>query len=375
MRTLVVSDFHLGIDRRHGVLALAAPRERLLAALEGVGRLVLLGDLVELLGRSVSHSMQVAEPVFSAIGERLERGAEVLLVPGNHDRALIRRWLRARREPLELDTEVPLNASGELGRLASWLGPAEVRAYYPGVFLGDGVWATHGHYLDRHLLPDSSYGMARGLLGRLPSDGARPENYEPGGDRSLRDLGAALPGPLRWPLQQLAGVARAATTPLSPGRLLSPQLAPLTRPVLSFQMRHAALPALARVVHRLRVDAETVVFGHIHRLGPRPGDDASHWLGPGGRPEMFNCGSWIYDPLLLYRASPPHPYWPGGALVLEDGQPPQPVALLDDLGVAELRSARPRRLPRRHPSERSGDAAVGQAAVGQPRAADRRARR
>jgi UDP-2,3-diacylglucosamine pyrophosphatase LpxH len=340
VRTLIVSDLHLGIGRHHCVLELPRPRERLLAALEGVQRLVLLGDVVELLGRPASHSMRAAEPVLRAVGERLDPGAEVVLVPGNHDRALIRRWLRARREPLGLDTKVPPDASSELQRLVSWLGPADVHAFYPGVFLGEGIWATHGHYLDRHLLPDSSYGMARGLLGRLPSDGARPEEYEPGGGPSLRSVGAALPGPVRWSLDGLAEVARAATAPLSPGRLLSPRMAPLTRPVLSFQMRHASLPALARVVHRLGVDAQTVIFGHIHRLGPRAGDEESHWYGPSGRPEMFNCGSWTYEPLLLYRASPPHPYWPGGALVLEDGQRPRPVGLLDDLGAAELRSGR-----------------------------------
>ena len=46
------------------------------------------------------------------------------------------------------------------------LGGAEVR--YPGVWLSEGVWATHGHYLDRHLLPEAAFGIARGLLGRLP---------------------------------------------------------------------------------------------------------------------------------------------------------------------------------------------------------------
>lgn len=320
------------------MLELPRPRERLLAALDGVQRLVLLGDVVELVERPAARALRVAEPLLRAMGERLSRDAEVLLVPGNHDRPLIGRWLRGRSGPLEVQTDVPLDASAELQRLSSWLAPACVRVSYPGVFLASGIWATHGHYLDRHLLPDSSYGIARGLIGRLPSDGALPDEYEPGGGPSLGTVRAALPNPVRWPLNELADLARAVTMPLAPGRLLSPRLAPLTAPVLSLQMRHASLPALARVVHRLGVEADTVLFGHVHRLGPLPHDDPAQWQGPAQRPVMLNCGSWLYEPLLLYRASPPHPYWPGGAVVIDDDQPPRAVGLLDDLGLAEMRS-------------------------------------
>ena len=58
--------------------------------------------------------------------------------------------------------------------MTAWLGPADVRVRYPGMWLSERTWATHGHYLDRHLLPESGYGIARGLLGRLPRDGAAP---------------------------------------------------------------------------------------------------------------------------------------------------------------------------------------------------------
>ena len=36
---------------------------------------------------------------------------------------------------------------------------------------------------------------------------------------------------------------------------------------------------------------------------------------------MLNAGAWLYEPLLVDRASAPHPYWPGGAVLLEDGEP------------------------------------------------------
>lgn len=350
MRTLVVSDFHLGAGPRHAVLEWPRPRERLLAALAGVQRLVLLGDVVELLERRPATAMVIAQPVLEEVAAHLDPGAEVLLVPGNHDRALIADWLDARAEPLGLDSPVPPDASRELERLLSWLDPATVSVRYPGAWLSERVWATHGHYLDRHLLPDSSYGVARGLLGRPPSDGARPDDYERAGGPSLSRLQALLPAPLRWPLEELLELGRAASMPVAPGRVLSPRLAPITAPVLGFQMRHASIPALARVVHRLGVESETVIFGHVHRLGPLPGEDREQWRGPTGRPRILNCGSWVYEPLLLHHASPPHPYWPGGAVLLEDGQPPRPLGLLDDLELDDMRRAprlRRERVPRR----------------------------
>jgi len=44
----------------------------------------------------------------------------------------------------------------------------------------------------------------------------------------------------------------------------------------------------------------------------------------------------LYEPLLVDRATPPHPYWPGGAVVLEEGRPPRTVGLLDDVSAAEM---------------------------------------
>ncbi len=343
MRTLVVSDFHLGAGPRHAVLELPRPREHLLAALQDVDRLVLLGDAIELLERSARSTMAVAEPVLRAIGARLGPEAEVVYVPGNHDRRLVERWLDARTEPLAVDARVPLDASPELARLVACFAPARVRVHYPGVWLAPGLWAMHGHYLDRHLLPDSSYGVARGLLGRLPRDGARAEDYEGAGGPSLTRLQAVLPAALRWPLNELLELARAATMPAAPRRLLSPRFSPAISSALGFQMRRASVPALARVVHRLGIDAQNVIFGHVHRLGPLPDDDAAGWVGPTGAMRLFNCGSWVYEPLLLHHATPPHPYWPGGAVVLDEGQDPRAVGLLDDLAPAELHRAGPRR--------------------------------
>src|SRR5206468_9732943 len=133
------------------------------------------------------------------IGRTLGADREVIVVPGNHDRALVAGWIRQAGTDLAPDSRVPLDATSELARVASWLAPARVRVHYPGVWLAPGVWATHGHYLNRHLLPDSSYGVARGLLGRLPRDGTGPDDYERGGGRSVSRLQARLPSSLRAP--------------------------------------------------------------------------------------------------------------------------------------------------------------------------------
>jgi hypothetical protein len=78
------------------------------------------------------------------------------------------------------------------------------------------------------------------------------------------------------------------------------------------------------------------VFGHVHRGGPLPGDDLSDWVGPGDRPRIVNSGSWVYEPLLLHHATPPHPYWPGGAVLVEDDGDPIVIGLLDGLDAAAL---------------------------------------
>jgi hypothetical protein len=340
VRTLVVSDLHLGARLRRDVLRRAVALDALLDALDGVERLVLLGDVLELIEGRPRRVMEVAEPVLRAVAGRLGGGREVVVVPGNHDAALVRPWLLLRGVSSAVDAQIPADATPMLERVVSWLEPAHVRVYYPGVWLSDRVWATHGHYLDRHLLPEAAFGIARGLLGRLPRDGAEPVDYERAGGVSLTRLEALLtrwlPRPLAALFDDLAEVLRAATMPGFPQRVLSHRIAPLTATMLGAQMRRASIPALARVVHRLEVDAEWVIFGHVHRCGPLAGDNPQTWRGPGGRPQIANTGSWVYEPLLVHRATPPHPYWPGGAILLEDRGEPRAIGLLDHLDAASL---------------------------------------
>ncbi len=181
--------------------------------------------------------------------------------------------------------------------------------------------------------------MARGLLGRLPAAGALPADYEQRGRPSVTGLegmlGRWLTPPLVAILDGVVELLRAATMPADP-RSVRRRMAPLAALLLGVQMRRASIPALARVVRRLDIDAEWVVFGHVHRSGPLPGDDLRQWAGPQGRPRIANTGSWVYEPPLLHRAAPPHPYWPGGAILVEDAGEPQAIGLLDELPARVL---------------------------------------
>jgi hypothetical protein len=336
VRTLVISDLHLGGRLGHDVLRRPEPLHRLLRSLQDVERLVLLGDIVELMEGRAQEAMAVAEPVLREVAGALSREAEVVVVPGNHDRPMVREWLRAHRSSLAVDTSIPLGASRTLSRVISWFSPLAVRAHYPGVWLSDRVWATHGHYLDRHLMPVSAYGVTRGLLSRRPRDGALPREYERARRPSASRATRWLPRPAAALVDEIADVMRAATMPNARRHLLRPPLAPVNSRLLGLQMRRAAIPAFSRVVQRLGVNAEWTIFGHVHRLGPLADDDPTEWEGPSGRPRVANTGSWLYEPVLLHRATPPHPYWPGGAVLLDGDQPPRAIGLLDDLSREAL---------------------------------------
>jgi hypothetical protein len=91
---------------------------------------------------------------------------------------------------------------------------------------------------------------------------------------------------------------------------------------------------MARVVGRLGIEADWVLFGHVHRRGPI---GAETW--PSGGQRLVNTGAWLYERLLLDRAAAPHPYWPGGAVLLEDERPPRTLGLLDDLGAEQFQAA------------------------------------
>ena len=169
MRTAVISDLHLGLGSGADLLRREPFLERLLGELERADRLVLLGDVLELRDRPLAEVLDVAGPVLAQLAEAVA-GRELVIVPGNHDHHLIETWLERRgldgAAPLELEQRgTPQGLAFEA--LANHAAAADVSFAYPGLWLRDDVYATHGHYLDRHLTVPTIERLGVGLVERV----------------------------------------------------------------------------------------------------------------------------------------------------------------------------------------------------------------
>ena len=126
-RTLVVSDLHLGTRSGSDVLRREGVLDALLKGLEGVDRLVLLGDTLELRHGAARTVLDRAREVLGRLGEHLG-GRSVVLVPGNHDHALAQSWLERRTDPLALEQRcAPAEASFIAAEFARLLGAGRCR--------------------------------------------------------------------------------------------------------------------------------------------------------------------------------------------------------------------------------------------------------
>ena len=96
MRTLIVSDLHLGRTGASDLLRRADLREPLLEAIAGVDRFVILGDGLELREAPHRDAMDVAAPFFEAVGAALGAGKELILLAGNHDHGIAAGYIDAR---------------------------------------------------------------------------------------------------------------------------------------------------------------------------------------------------------------------------------------------------------------------------------------
>src|SRR5689334_6978534 len=129
MRTLIVSDLRLGSNSGVDVLRRERLRAALLAGHDGIDRLVLLGDVLELRHGPMREALLAARPVFEDLGRALE-GRELILTAGNHDHALVEPWLAGRGSgadpgPLGLEQMIePADASPALAQIAEWAAPA-----------------------------------------------------------------------------------------------------------------------------------------------------------------------------------------------------------------------------------------------------------
>ena len=362
-QTLVVSDLHLGSRSGSDVLRHAGAVEALIAALDGVDRLVLLGDTLELRHDPPHQVLDRARGMLRTLGQALG-GRTVVIVPGNHDHALGADWFAGRTAPFTLEQRcAPRSASAAAGELAALLAPAAVEVAYPGLWLADGVYATHGHYLDVHMTVPTMERIALAVSGRVALNGARRwddartvADYEAvitpvyawvdaaartgrasetiHGGRTIRAWDALAPGrPRVRSLRELPTRALPALFPLAVGTLNAAGLGPLRSELSMEELRRAGLRAMSEVVERLRIDARHVIFGHTHRAGMLPDDQQAEWLTPNGV-RLHNTGSWVYS--TTFASGAESPYWPGSAVLVADGVEPRLLRLLDDRSPTQL---------------------------------------
>jgi hypothetical protein len=377
MRTLILSDLHLGGLAETDLLRRAELRAPLLEVVAGVDRVVLLGDVLELRHGPVRDAMSVARPFFEELGQALA-GGELIITAGNHDHALVEPWLARRGEeheppPLGLEQLLePHEASSAFERIAGWVAPARMRVAYPGLWIRPDVYAMHGHFLDCHLtiptLERLSVALVSRMLGRSASGFDCVGDYESIGApvfawrdavardartndalngiatlsawRTLRGDGANLRRSARR--LDLSAMARTLRTralvagfPLAVAALNRAGLGPISPVISSSELRRAGLRAMGEVAARLGLGEAYVVFGHTHRTGPLPGDDEQEWRGRGGA-RLFNVGSWTYSSIFLTSTPGESPYWPGGCVLVEDSGPPVVMRLLQDHSHAQI---------------------------------------
>ncbi|MGH2969388.1 MAG: hypothetical protein ACRDK0_10030, partial [Solirubrobacteraceae bacterium] len=112
-------------------------------------------------------------------------------------------------------------------------------------------------------------------------------------------------------------------------------LGPIDRDLSGAALRRGGLRGIKEVVSRLGISAPYVLWGHSHRSGPWPVDDPAEWTTAAGT-RLLNTGSWVYQPHFLSERPNASPYWPGTAVLVEDGAPPRLIRLLGERGHAEL---------------------------------------
>ena len=356
MRTAVVSDLHLGGHAGADVARDPKARAALVEAVADSTQVVLLGDVVELRERPLAEALEVARPLFEALGEALA-GRRVVLVPGNHDHALAEPWLARLRldgETLAAEGEWPVSAGdGAAGRVAGWMPEVEVTLAYPGLRLRADVYATHGHYLDLHLTVPRLEAIAASAMGRVTGirkDASSAADYETTlaplyafysglaqgasagalarGGRLSRDVwnrvtDGSTPG-------GRAAAARAVATRFLLGQVTIPGavaalngfgLGPFRATLTGEELRRSGLAAMSTVAEVLAPETEHVVFGHTHRPGPLPADDIDEWITESGT-RLWNSGSWLHEGAFV-RTGKDSPYWPGTVLTLVDEDPPR----------------------------------------------------
>lgn len=355
MRTAIVSDLHLGSGFGEDLLRDAEIRGLLLEKLAGADRLVLLGDALELRELPLATALASAQDFFRDIGEAMA-DRPVVLVPGNHDHRLAEPLLERLAfagEPLGLEHHAePADEVAE--RIASWLGGAKLEFAYPGIWLREDVYATHGHYMDCHMalprleciaaaatirtlrpLPEQPgpadyerilrpiYGLTYGLAqGGVARRAARPS------ERIWRSVASANGG--AGPVRRAAIRAAIPAGIWGINRLLRADFDPS---LSTSSISDNCIAAATELTKRLQLRATHTITGHTHRGGPHEAE--AEWPVPGGG-YLHNTGSWVFATAFHHPGTPPGPYWPGLITWLEDDGPPRRERLLLDRSREEL---------------------------------------
>jgi predicted phosphodiesterase len=333
LRTLVISDLHIGAGHGRDALEDQATIDTLAAAIASADRLVLLGDIVELRQGPLQDALAAASRVLPQLVSGLGEGREVVMVFGNHDHQL----------------QLHPDALSQIEWMLSQHG-ARVHFEYPGVWLREDVYAQHGHYLDRHTTTPAFERVAAGVMARflkLPlSEMTESDDYErllapiyawmfSISQTSRREIDAADGGGSARALKliresrHLKGLAVSAGLRSLLGAMNAARLGPLSPDLSPAMLRRASLVAYGEVLAVLRLQPRYALFGHSHRAGPLPADDRSEWV-VGGGIELINTGCWVHESADFMSEEPAHnPYRPGFAVELDDDGPPRLVNLLD----------------------------------------------
>ena len=312
--------------------------------------------MIELRHGPVRDALAVAQTPLTELGAAVGSDREIVVMAGNHDHDLLDPWFerrgrRAAPAPLGLSAVADTRRGEPLATLAGWLGAGRVRVVYPGLWLRDDVYATHGHYADAHLTMPTLERLAAGVMIRVA--GLAPE-----GPRSAEDYEAILSPIYAWihalaqrldpergghlhggsvrGWQALSGPGRrglrrramAVGYPAAVAGLNRLGLGPLRAELSGAALRRAGLRGFEEVLERLDVPAAYVIFGHTHRAGPLPTDDPGEWRTARGA-RLINTGCWVEEPSFIGSNPGTSPYRVGFAVWVGDDGPPELVNLLD----------------------------------------------
>ena len=309
LRTLVVSDLHLGRPRRPGRAAPRAPSaRRWWARWPASTGWSCSGDVLELRHGPLRDALAAARAgAAESSAPRSGPAARSWSSPATTTTGCCGAGSSARDAAVAArPASPPVESDPRRAARRGWLdalAPARVRVAYPGVWLRDDVYAIHGHYLDRHntvpILERLGAGADR--AGRRRARGRarrRAEDYEAalapmyawidavaqsGGlrgwaaaaasrsrawralERRERGGGGSVRAPRdralgsRWCVAGLNRAGHRAAARRRVGRRAAP------RPALRGVRRGARRASGCPRPH--------VIFGHTHRAGPLPGDD------------------------------------------------------------------------------------------------------